>query len=53
MDQLTAARLRCVRDHMRLECESDWDSVIAQPEVAIAQMRALLALNPEITAGDY
>lgn len=29
MDQLTAARIRTVRDHMRLECEGDWDGVIA------------------------
>jgi hypothetical protein len=29
MDQLTAARIQVVRDHMRLECESDWDGVIA------------------------
>ena len=29
MDQLTAARIQTVRDHMRLECESDWDGVIA------------------------
>ena len=29
MDQLTAARIQTVRDHMRLECEGDWDGVIA------------------------
>jgi len=29
MDDLTAARIQTVRDHMRLECESDWDAVIA------------------------
>jgi ketosteroid isomerase-like protein len=29
MDQLTAARIQTVRDHMRLECEADWDGVIA------------------------
>ena len=29
MDALTAARIQTVRDHMRLECESDWDAVIA------------------------
>ena len=29
MDRLTAARIQIVRDHMRLECESDWDGVIA------------------------
>jgi SnoaL-like domain len=29
MDQLIAARIQTVRDHMRLECESDWDGVIA------------------------
>ena len=29
MDRLTAARIQTVRDHMRLECESDWDGVIA------------------------
>jgi hypothetical protein len=29
MDQLTAARIKTVRDHMRLECEGDWDGVIA------------------------
>jgi hypothetical protein len=29
MDQLTAARIQTVRDHMRLERESDWDGVIA------------------------
>ena len=29
MDGLTAARIQTVRDHMRLECESDWDGVIA------------------------
>jgi hypothetical protein len=25
MDQLTAARIQTVRDHMRLECEHDFD----------------------------
>jgi hypothetical protein len=29
MDHLTAARIQTVRDHMRLECERDWDGVIA------------------------
>ncbi len=29
MNQLTAARIQVVRDHMRLEYESDWDGVIA------------------------
>jgi hypothetical protein len=29
MDRLTAARIKTVRDHMRLECEGDWDGVIA------------------------
>jgi limonene-1,2-epoxide hydrolase len=29
MDGLTAARIQIVRDHMQLECESDWDGVIA------------------------
>jgi hypothetical protein len=29
MDQLTATRIRTVRDHIRLECEGDWDGVIA------------------------
>jgi limonene-1,2-epoxide hydrolase len=29
MDTLAAARIQTVRDHMRLECESDWDGVIA------------------------
>src|SRR5258708_38491216 len=29
MDQLTAERIQLVRDHMRLECEGDWDGVIA------------------------
>jgi predicted ester cyclase len=29
MDGLRAARIQVVRDHMRLECESDWDGVIA------------------------
>ena len=29
MDTLTDRRLRAVRDHMRLECEHDWDAVIA------------------------
>jgi hypothetical protein len=29
IDPLTAARIRTVRDHMRLECEGDWDGVIA------------------------
>ena len=29
MDPLTAARIKTVRDHMRLECEGDWDGVIA------------------------
>src|SRR3954465_1284123 len=29
MDQLTAVRIQTVRDHMRLECEGDWDGVIA------------------------
>jgi hypothetical protein len=28
-DELTRARLRTVRDHMRLEVEHDWDGVIA------------------------
>ena len=29
MDPLTAARIQTVRDHMRLECEGDWDGIIA------------------------
>ena len=29
MDPLSAARIQTVRDHMRLECEGDWDGVIA------------------------
>jgi limonene-1,2-epoxide hydrolase len=29
MDELSAARIRTVRDHMRLEVEHDWDAVIA------------------------
>lgn len=29
MDPLAAARIKVVRDHMRLECEHDWDAVIA------------------------
>jgi ketosteroid isomerase-like protein len=29
VDQLTAARIQTVRDHMQLECEGDWDGVIA------------------------
>ncbi len=29
VDQLTAARIQTVRDHVRLECKSDWDGVIA------------------------
>jgi hypothetical protein len=29
MDPLTAARIQTVREHMRLECENDWDGVIA------------------------
>ena len=29
MDQLAAERVQLVRDHMRLECEGDWDGVIA------------------------
>jgi hypothetical protein len=29
MDQLTTARIQTVRDHMRLECEGNWDGVIA------------------------
>lgn len=29
MDELTAARIKTVRDHMALECECDWDAVIA------------------------
>src|ERR1041385_8922219 len=29
MNPLTAARIQTVRDHMRLECEGDWDGVIA------------------------
>jgi hypothetical protein len=29
MEQLAAARIQLVRDHMRLECEGDWDGVIA------------------------
>jgi ketosteroid isomerase-like protein len=28
-DDLAAARIQTVRDHMRLECERDWDAVIA------------------------
>jgi predicted ester cyclase len=29
MKDLAAARIRTVRDHMALECECDWDGVIA------------------------
>jgi limonene-1,2-epoxide hydrolase len=29
MDKLMADRIQVVRDHMRLECEGDWDGVIA------------------------
>ena len=29
MERLTAARIQTVRDHMQLECEGDWDGVIA------------------------
>ena len=29
MSDLTATRIQTVRDHMRLECEGDWDGVIA------------------------
>lgn len=29
MDELAARRIQRVRDHMRLEVESDWDAVIA------------------------
>jgi predicted ester cyclase len=29
MHDLAAARIQTVRDHMRLECEADWDGVIA------------------------
>jgi limonene-1,2-epoxide hydrolase len=29
MAELAAERVRTVRDHMRLECERDWDGVIA------------------------
>jgi len=29
MDQLATARIAIVREHMRLECEHDWDGVIA------------------------
>src|ERR1700722_11114899 len=29
MNPLSAARIQTVRDHMRLESESDWDGVIA------------------------
>ena len=29
MDALSEARIRTVRDHMALECECDWDAVIA------------------------
>jgi len=29
MDQLSAARIQMVRDHMRLECVGDWDGVIS------------------------
>lgn len=29
MDDLAAARIRTVRDHMALECTGDWDGVIA------------------------
>ena len=29
MDRLSADRIQVVRDHMRLECEHDWDAVIA------------------------
>ncbi len=28
MDQLAASRIKTVRDHMRLECEGDWDGVV-------------------------
>src|ERR1051325_11434353 len=29
MEPLAASRIQTVRDHMRLECEGDWDGVIA------------------------
>ena len=29
MNELIAARIQTVRDHMRLECDGDWDGVIA------------------------
>lgn len=29
MEDLAAARIQVVRDHMALECERDWDAVIA------------------------
>ncbi len=29
MDDLAADRIQTVREHMRLECEGDWDGVIA------------------------
>lgn len=29
LDELSAARIKTVRDHMALECECDWDGVIA------------------------
>jgi hypothetical protein len=29
MSDLTATRIQTVRDHMRLECEGDWNGVIA------------------------
>ena len=29
MDELSAARIQTVRDHMALECVCDWDAVIA------------------------
>ncbi|MDR3510711.1 MAG: nuclear transport factor 2 family protein [Caulobacteraceae bacterium] len=29
MQDLAGARIQTVRDHMRLECEHDWDAVIA------------------------
>jgi hypothetical protein len=29
MGQLTAERIQTVRDHARLDCESDWNGVIA------------------------
>jgi len=51
MDQLTAARIQTMRDHMRLECKSDWDGVIATFVHPCYNRRAVMtAPRPDFSA---